>query len=390
MSELINKSDHRATMRWKLLTGVSALALASYTSSVVLAHAEDTDHPTVWIELGGQLSRLQNGQETFSPPLMSGRPSIFEPSQKFESPPRYSIDEYGKLSFQPDGSDWVFSASIQYGRSQTRKHEVQQTSPLPTTKYLFTNTNIGRAYVNNPVAEKFADTQARNSENHTVLDFQAGKDVGLGLFGNQSGTSSISLGVRFAQFHSASNFALKSDPDWHFQQKYISTHGYHLHFARQPFHSNLASMTAERSFRGVGPSLSWNSSIPLAGNVQDGEIAADWGVNAALLFGRQKTRTHHQSTGRYGYVSAGAHKQTAVPQTTARFPATPDHVRSRRVTVPNLGGFAGLSFQYPNAKISLGYRADFFFGAMDAGIDTRKTYDQEFYGPYASISIGLP
>ena len=79
----------------------------------------------------------------------------------------------------------------------------------------------------------------------------------------------------------------------------------------------------------------------------------------------------------------------AAPHTTAVLPATPDHTRSRNVTVPNIGGFAGLSFKYPNAKVSLGYRADFFFGAVDGGIDARKTYDRSFYGPYATVSIGL-
>jgi hypothetical protein len=59
------------------------------------------------------------------------------------------------------------------------------------------------------------------------------------------------------------------------------------------------------------------------------------------------------------------------------------------VIVPNIGGFAGLSVRFPNAKVSLGYRADAFFGAMDGGIDVRKTYDRDFYGPFATISIGL-
>jgi len=63
--------------------------------------------------------------------------------------------------------------------------------------------------------------------------------------------------------------------------------------------------------------------------------------------------------------------------------------RSHSVTVPNVGGFAGLSFRYTNAKVSLGYRADFFFGAMDNGIDRKTLEDRGFYGPYASIGIGL-
>ena len=70
-----------------------------------------------------------------------------------------------------------------------------------------------------------------------------------------------------------------------------------------------------------------------------------------------------------------------------RHPAPSD--RSRSVVVPNLGGFAGLSMNYPNAKVSFGYRADFFFGAMDTGIDARHSSNVGFHGPFATISIGL-
>ncbi|HEV2562236.1 MAG TPA: hypothetical protein VGT78_08840 [Rhizomicrobium sp.] len=383
MSELINKNDNRVTIRWKLLTGASALALA-YTSSLGFARAEDVDRATVWIELGGQFSQLQDGQETFAPPLLASRPTIFEPSQKFEKPPRYSIDEYGRLSFEPENSDWSFSASIQYGRSKSYKHEDQQTSPVPTYKYPLTSRPTIKV-LDSPVAHRFAETQAHNSEKHVILDFQAGKDLGLGLFGNQDGSSSVSVGMRFAQFKGMSNFALKSDPDWQFKHKYITYYGYHLHLLNQPFHTNRASLVAERSFSGVGPSLSWKSSVPLAGNVQDGEIIADWAINGALLFGRQKAKTHHQSTARYGLVSV--FRQTAVPHTTAQFAAT--HARSRGVTVPNLGGSVGLSWRLQDFKMSFGYKADFFFGAMDGGIDARKSENRGFFGTFASISVGI-
>lgn len=389
MSELIIKNYDRGSVRWKLLTGASALALTAYTSSILAVHAEDADRPTVWIELGGGLSHLQNGQETFSPPLMAGRPSIFEPSQHFEHPPKSSFDAQGSITINPSRSDWSFNASVQYGRSKADKHEEQQTSPVPTSKYFFPDHHTGYKLVVQPVAHKFAETQAGNTESHVILDFQAGKDVGLGLFGNQSGASTVSVGVRFAQFKSESNFALRSDPDWHFQHKYfdIPPYYYGLHVVNQPFHTVFASMTAKRSFTGAGPSLSWKSSMRLAGNANDGGIDVDWGANVGVLFGRQKSQSHHQSTARYALKSV--QRQTAVPQTTARGPATPDHTRSRNVVVPNLGGFAGLSFKYPNAKVSVGYRADFFFGAMDGGIDVRRTYDHGFYGPYASISVGI-
>jgi len=39
--------------------------------------------------------------------------------------------------------------------------------------------------------------------------------------------------------------------------------------------------------------------------------------------------------------------------------------------------------------VSLGYRADFFFGAMDTGIDTAKRTTTGFFGPFATVSIGI-
>ncbi len=93
-------------------------------------------------------------------------------------------------------------------------------------------------------------------------------------------------------------------------------------------------------------------------------------------------KTSHQTTAQYdpGYFERY--------RTTHQY--APHHnTRSRRVTVPNVGGFAGLSYNYANAKLSFGYKADFFFGAIDGGIDVRKSENRAFYGPYASISIGL-
>ena len=123
---------------------------------------------------------------------------------------------------------------------------------------------------------------------------------------------------------------------------------------------------------------------------EDTALSLDWGANAALLFGRQKARTEHHETAQYHppapgfFASQGGNRITLYQS-----PATPTHTRSRSVTVPNVGAFAGLSFRYTSAKVSFGYRADFFFGAMDGGIDARKTYDRNFYGPYATVSLGL-
>jgi len=399
MSELITQRPGLTDFRWRLLATASALTLLALTVSE--AKAEDSDRPTVWIELGGQLSRVENGQEPYAPPFVALTPSDFTSPLKAERPARYGFDESAALSLQPKGSDWTFSASIRYGRSNNSKHARQQSSPAYYTAYTKVHRSSYGVYRHftghfhiKPNAARFADVVAKQNESHAIVDFQAGKDLGIGLFG-RGALSTLDIGVRFAQFASKSAINLKENPDWKFKADFstFSTaydrYGYfysvYIKALRpgQPYHSFAGAFEASRSFTALGPSISWNSSEPLAGNSEQGELAFDWGVNAALLFGRQKTKTHHQTTALYHSEHAYVfHKTTAYVH-----PAT--HTRSRGVVVPNIGAFAGFSVKYPNAKVSFGYKADFFFGAMDGGIDVRHTEDVGFHGPYASVSIGL-
>ena len=39
--------------------------------------------------------------------------------------------------------------------------------------------------------------------------------------------------------------------------------------------------------------------------------------------------------------------------------------------------------------MSGGYRWERYFKAIDAGIDTRKTYDRQFDVPYVKVSVGF-
>ena len=393
MSELIQKNDNRATIRWKLLTGASALALTAYVSAGAPARAEDSGQPQVWIELGTQLNRTESLEELFSPAIMAARPSIFAPSDEFEGQRHFRLDEEAKISFQPDNSNWVLSASVRFGRSTTGRHNHQATHPSPHRLYYLSSPTAPLSWP--PGASRYADTQVQNSERHLILDFQAGKDVGLGMFGSSNGTSVLGAGVRFAQFTARSNIALKSDPDWHFvytyNPSYVIRSSLPLTGSKavlsQPYHNNLASLRAQRSFRGIGPSISWSASMPFAGNEQAGELTLDWSLNAAVLFGRQKAKVHHQTTARSGVISAYGHNRSHTTPTQI----STDHTRSRNVAVPNLGGSVGFSWRLPdaNAKLSIGYRYDTFLDAMDIGIDATKKSNVTFNGPFASISIGI-
>jgi len=385
MSELIQHNDNRATIRWKLLTGASALALTAYVASSGIAQADDADHPLIWIELGGQMEMQQGMSSPFVADFMNitPTPDVFKgfPFIESQREPRYSFGEDGKITFQPEGSDWSFSAGIRYGRSHSNRHTHRQLPPhSPVIGSLF----FSPFPVYFTETAPLADTSTRNSDSHLVLDFSAGKDVGLGLFGH-GGTSTISAGVRYASFVANSSALITGRPSITNIVFVTAYYGF-FNIPEATFHQYSMFARAERSFKGIGPSLSWSASAPLAGNEQDGELTIDWGINAALLFGRQKAKVHQSTIVRH---------QTAAYITPANYryhtyyPAPLNKTRSRNVTVPNVGAFAGLSYRYSDAKVSIGYRYDTFLNAMDTGIDTAKKSNITFNGPYASISIGL-
>jgi len=359
MSERIQKNDNRATIRWKLLTGVSVLALAAYVSASEAAKAEDASRPLIWLELSGGTEMVQGSSRPFTAdfmfPTQPPQDNVYgDKSWGWkQAPSRFAFGGDAKITFQPQDSDWLFSAEIRYGRSHSKKHTHYQ-GPFNYQKY----------------ATALSDSLSRSNEQHVIADFSAGKDIGLGLLG-KDGSSSVSVGVRFAQFTAKSATHISARP---FATLY--TVGFY-HFAS--FDQFYLTGHQARSFKGVGPSLSWNASAAIAGNPEQSELTLDWGVSAALLFGRQKAKIDHTTSGfHYKY---GVHSPYTHPHN--------DPLRSRNVTVPELSGFIGLSARLPHSKVSIGYKGDIWFGAMDTGIDARKTSNLTFNGPYASISIGL-
>lgn len=391
MSELMNLRRQTRSMRWHLLAGASATALLIAVGAGD-AYADDTDRPTVWIELGGQLERVDGGLERFAPSFVSQIDTdAFTSPIAIQRPPRYANGAESKLSFQPENSDWIVSAALRYGRSNSKKKVHQESAGQTLHKY-YSVPLLGEygTGTSTAAAVRYTDVTSRHDESHLVLDFQVGKDVGLGLFGRDS-TSVLSAGVRFAQFASKSAATVGANPDFRISYKYLSAlppplppiPGY-FKIPLQYWHQYRARADIARSFHGVGPTISWNASAPVAGDADRMELMFDWGVNAAVLFGRQKMIAHHETDGSYHYPGTGLQMSTVTLPHQSHSTA-----RSRSVTVPNIGGFAGFSLKFPNAKISFGYRADVFFGAIDGGIDTRKTYDRAFYGPFANFSIGL-
>jgi hypothetical protein len=383
MSELINNQNRHGS-RWQLLSTVSALSL----TLAVSAHAEASDKPTVWIELGGQLERVDSRQDPFQPPFtqLSPTPGPYSPisPDQAQKPAIYTYGGEGKITLAPSNSSWQFSAAVRYGRSNNNKHVHQQTG-LISRYYNALHHNLpALPTYTTKTSQRFLDVRSKNSETHAIADFQAGRDVGLGLFGRDS-SSVASFGVRVADFSSKSTVNMFARPDTAFHGGIKLTQNKYAHGAYHTDYKSVADM--ERNFSGIGPSVSWQGYVPIIGG-EGGAITFDWGANAAVLFGRQKAKGTHQTTARYynelNYVLQAPYGVV----TRYRHPPLA-HDRSRSVIVPNVGGLAGISFRYSAAKVSFGYRADLFLGAMDTGIDARHTVDRNFYGPFATISIGL-
>jgi hypothetical protein len=394
MSELTNPRN--ADLRRQLLATVSTLALAVVINAPqASASDDDSDNPVVWIELGGQLEKQSGQGDAFIPSFITKNaplPGFKGVDFQSQTGNNYANGFEGKLTFQPENSDWVFSASALYGRANSTKILSHITPGHHLTiktlyvHYSLTNYDPNRFGCCKTIAyttgfhHAYANMKAQADYTHAVLDFMAGKDVGLGMFGH-NGSSVISAGVRFAQFTSRANVTIHGRPDREFVKHYI--HYGHFTYSRyRALATNRYSVIedSKHDFHGVGPAISWNASASLLGHPQNGELGLDWGVNAAVLFGKQSAAgEHHTSTVYVGYNS----------NSRGHYYKSGGFNRRRTVTVPNLGGFAGLSFRYSDAKISLGYRGDFFFGAMDAGNDTRKSETVGFSGPFATLSVGL-
>jgi iron complex outermembrane recepter protein len=376
MNELTNVRNNGRDFRRQLLTSASALTMLAtvYGSSQSKAADQDADRPTVWIELGAQLDQVNGFGEPFSPPFTSEIVADgFTSPLELQHALSQSFGGEGKISFQPKNSDWLFSASIRYGRANGGAKTHEQAPGCPCKVHLGPHTYN----VSLPLNTEFSETRVSNNETHAILDFQAGKDIGLGLFGT-TGESVIGFGVRFVQFTSNQIAGINAVPDIFFPSYVPNITSFVIHH-----HTYAVTSHVERSFRGLGPSLSWNASAPLLGNPQGGEIALDWGANAAVLFGQQKMSGHHQTV-------AGYYKTSFVTgRSNSHFMRSANPARTNSVIVPNAGGFAGLSYRFTNAKLSLGYRGDFFFGAMDGGIDAAHKETRGFYGPFASVSVGL-
>jgi len=202
-----------------------------------------------------------------------------------------------------------------------------------------------------------------------------GKDVGLGAVGDSHST--VSAGLRYANLKSTTTASMYGIPDWVLQDgwgKYPNTR-----------HQYRADISADREFKGAGPTLSWNAARRLLGNDETGHVDLDWSVLGGVLFGKQKTT----ATGVYE-TNAVATKYGSLdvlpPLTPAPLDVAP---RSKSVTVPVLDLSLGLAYEIQRIKVGAGYRWERYYDALDAGYTEHQSYDRTIDGPYFKIAVGF-
>lgn len=311
------------SVRMHLLTTASMVALAAAgTSSGALAD-------TYSVDIGGSWLQTQHDNTDYLNPEFgnSSDPHFFNiaPGKGFEA--------NGTISWRPDDSDLIYSAGLTYGRTQ--EHHASRNGTFTTETF-----------------PKYFDGNAWNRTSHTLIDFQVGRDFGIGMFG-EHGSSVLSIGARYAKFSDTTHVAFyssKYNPVEHTTGTFSGVGRIH------------------RVFTGIGPRLSWAASLPL-GDQTNGGFTVDWGVDVAALFGRSNASSTF-STGDHG----SQHHHPIVKNFDARL---------------------GMSYHFDGgAHVSFGYMFEKFGNVVDGGApeapdgngfyDYGKT-DRISYGPYVKL-----
>jgi iron complex outermembrane receptor protein len=222
-----------------------------------------------------------------------------------------------------------------------------------------------------------------DQEQYEVIDFMVGKELGLGLLGEDA-TSVVSAGVRYADFRSASQVEMDGVPDRYSPEEFSATGKYGL--PTRHWDAFTYALDSERSFEGVGPFLSWDASLRLFGDDVQGRADLDWSVGGGVLFGKQTVDSQEDRLARYFILDTATGGQFA--SSTPIDDVVPRH-RSEKVTVPNVSLSLGVSYAIDRVKVSTGYAYDRFFDVIDGGYEEAQQFDRTIHGPYLKLSLGF-
>jgi hypothetical protein len=293
-----------------------------------------------------------------------------------------------RLTYSPSGSPWSVSGALRFGKTKghntiSEEHRGEGVCGFPAPY------DAVYCAPDNPLAQylvKYDNDRVRgdvfNYEKHMLVDFEIGRDVGMGMAGGLA--SRVSGGLRYAEFESDTRLRTKGVPDGHIPQPWFNGPGDPAKYATHTFYRT--DLVGQREFKGFGPTLTWDVSKMLAETRNGGSFDLDASITGGVLFGKHRTTVGGTETATL--YSGPVYPESLVPDG----PATPTQQpapRSTSATVPLLSLELGVSYKIERAKLSTGYRWERYFDVLDAGFDNERDADRTIDGPYFKIAVGF-
>jgi len=338
------------------------------------------------VEIGGQAQRHDAPNENLVPSFMDEFSSTLNPlADQQANELDWGDGREVKVTYRP-GDAWQVSLGARFGKTNgatpwvQRKEFGDKVCPvtlaycqLPPDAYYYAPYN---EYIN------YSVSSVRQREEHTIVDFLVGKEVGLGGLSR----SKLSGGLRYADLESTTDVHIFGVTHWNITADSTKYDGFAY---RDRFDGQL---NADRSFKGLGPVISWDGSKALLGGTQTGSLNVDWELTGGVLFGKRKTVISGKEVGEYFSSQFGpkygSYVHPLLPTTTTNLPSV-NMVRSKSVAAPTYGASLGLSYEVDRFRIGAGYRWERYQNAIDGGFAESKSEDRTIDGPYFKIAVGF-
>ena len=321
------------------------------------------------VEIGGGTDQFGGDAENYTPPWLGDSLNVVGGTLAAQTQDLDWGDTRDvKLTYAPSGG-WKVAGAYRFGKTNA-SHRVAAYGGNPPS-HLFAADGPTLDYDNHGISA------VKDTEAHSILDFEVGRDLGLGAI-----HSAVSAGLRYANFKSTSHVTIDGIADSYIVP--IVPLKYFPGAPRSHFNAFTNTLDSEREFEGAGPSISWDAALRLWGDDTAGHADVDWSVSGGVLFGKQTTDNNETIWGQYDRGTASNQTRTTLYDETL----STVH-RSHNVSVPNVSLTLGLSYSVERVKVSTGYSYDRFFNAIDGGVSEAKSYDRTIQGPYLKLAIGF-
>jgi hypothetical protein len=338
----------------------------------------------ITVELGGSALR----HDSHNDPMTADELDVFTPTLLPTSLQDRDLDSgdggEAKLTYRPAGTPWRVSTGVRFGKANGGKHQgvyselADQEKACGWNLFLCQHPILGThdtKYTTIPTNSSWVHAWQR--DDHVMVDFMIGRDVGMGAGDFQS---SLSGGLGYARLRSRTDLNVKGIPDW------VVGNGFLFYDDAATHHWYDATLTSEREFEGAGPIVSWEASQRLRGDKESGSLNLAWTVGGGVLFGKQKVDMTGNILSNY-YSSRYNDTYAQLADSSER--TSVERRRSKSVAVPTANLSLGLTYEVDRFKVDAGYRWERYFNAIDGGDRARKSYDRTIDGPYFKIAVGF-